>query len=108
MTKIYSLYGKDERKIDNLKRKIRGYEKMKIDLLRLNKKLNKENKKLKEKYKKALTMLSDYSCPCELDNFNTKEENIEYCSMNCSVDTDIFIKCWDRYIEQSLRSDKNV
>ena len=57
MSKIYSLYGKDERTIDNLKRRIRGYEKMKVDITSQNRKLYKENKKLKEenqKYKEVI------------------------------------------------------
>ena len=53
--KIYELYGSDQRIIDNLKRKIRGYEKMKKDITshnrivnNLNRKLQQENKKYKE------------------------------------------------------------
>ena len=61
-----------------------------------------ENQKLKEKYNKALELLVSYNLPCDIDNFNTKEDNLEYCSRNCSVDEVIFIKCWDRYIEQKL------
>ena len=57
----------------------------------------------KEKYNKALQLLTEYNLPCEIDNFNTKEENLDYCSRNCSVDEEIYIKCWDRFIEQSLK-----
>lgn len=62
--------------------------------------------KLKEKYNKALRLLTEYNLPCEIDSFNAKDENLEYCSKNCSVDEEIFIKCWDRFIEQELESDK--
>ena len=68
-------------------------------------KLQEENKKLIKKYNKALQLLSDYNLPCEIDGFNTKEENIDYCSQNCRVDEATFVKCWDRYIEQELESD---
>lgn len=70
-------------------------------------KLQEENKKLTKKYNKALQLLADCNLPCDIDNFNTKEENIDYCSQNCSVDESIFIKCWDRFIEQELESDKS-
>lgn len=66
----------------------------------------KENQQLKEKYKKALELLTEYNLPCEIDDFNTKKENLDYCSKNCSVDEEIFTKCWDRFIEQELGSDK--
>lgn len=52
MSKIYKLYGPDQRKIDNLKRKIRGYEKMKMDLTNTNKRVNNTNKQLNEEIKK--------------------------------------------------------
>ena len=48
MSKIYALYGPDERRIDNLKRRIRGYEKMRKDLTNQNRRLNKKNQQLKE------------------------------------------------------------
>lgn len=57
MSKIYNLYSPDQRKIDNLKRRIRGYEKMKVDISSQNRKLHKENKQLKEelqKYKEVI------------------------------------------------------
>ena len=68
--------------------------------------LEQENKILKVKYNKALEMLINFnSLPCEIDNFNTKEENLEYCSQNCSVDESIYIKCWNRFIEQNLKKE---
>ena len=70
-------------------------------------KLQEENRILIKKYNKALQLLIDYNLPCEIDDFNTKEENIDYCFQNCSVDESIFIKCWDRFIEQEIeKSDK--
>lgn len=48
MGKNYDLYSPYQRTIDNLKRRIRGYEKMKKDLTNQYRKLNKENQKLKE------------------------------------------------------------
>ena len=65
-------------------------------------KLQQENQQLKEKYNKALEILTEYNLPYEIDKFNTKEENLDYCSKNCSVDEEIFIKCWDRFIEQEI------
>jgi len=61
---------------------------------------------LNKKYEKALELLSDYNMPCDIDNFNMKDENIDYCSMNCGNDKEIFKKCWDRYITQNLSKDK--
>lgn len=69
-------------------------------------KLQQENQKLKDKYNKALEILTEYNLPCEIDKFNTKEENLDYCSKNCSVDEEIFVKCWDRFIEQELKEVK--
>lgn len=70
-------------------------------------KIIEENQILTKKYNKALKLLTGYNLPCEIDSFNTKEENIDYCSQNCSVDESIFVKCWDRYIEQELKGDKS-
>ena len=71
------------------------------------KRLQEENQQLKEKYNKALELLVSYKLPCDIDNFNTIEDNIEYCIKNCSVDEEIFIKCWDRFITQKIeKSDK--
>ena len=68
-------------------------------------KTHNESIDLARKYNKALQLLSNYNLPCEIDSFNTKEENIDYCSQNCSVDESIFVKCWDRFIEQELHLD---
>lgn len=52
MGKNYDLYSPYQRTIDNLKRRIRGYEKMKKDLTKQYRKTNKENQELKEQNKK--------------------------------------------------------
>ena len=62
--------------------------------------LEQENKLLKKKLDKAIEMLIDYNLPCDIDNFNIK--NSDYCSSNCSVDEEVFKKCWLKYIEQEL------
>lgn len=69
-------------------------------------KLQQENKQLKDKYNKSLKLLAEYNLPCEIDSFNNKEENLNYCSENCSTDEIIFMKCWNRFIEQELGSDQ--
>lgn len=48
MSKNYDLYSKYERKMDNWRRRILGYEKMKRDLQRQIKILKNKNKKQKE------------------------------------------------------------
>lgn len=61
--KIYELYGSDQRVIDNLKRKIRGYEKMKKDITSQNRKVNNQNRKLQQenkKYKEVINELRNY------------------------------------------------
>ncbi len=65
-------------------------------------KIIEENQMLIKKYNKALQLLIDYNLPCDIDDFNTKEENIDYCFQNCSVDESVYLKCWDRFIEQEL------
>lgn len=64
------------------------------------KKIKEENELLKKKLDKAIEMLIDYNLPCDIDEFNIK--NSDYCSRNCSVDEEVFKKCWLRYIEQEL------
>lgn len=49
MSKIYDLYGPDQRKIDNLKRRIRGYQKMEKDLNRDIRKTNNKNRELQKR-----------------------------------------------------------
>ena len=65
--------------------------------------LSAENKNLQKKYNEALKILSEYQLPCEIDDFNMRDENIDYCSDNCSVDDELYPKCWDRYIQQKLK-----
>lgn len=61
-------------------------------------------KELYERYDKALSIMADYSPPCEFDGFMDK--NTDYCSINCGVDEEVFKECWNRYIEQSLQGNK--
>lgn len=69
------------------------------------KQLQQENKQLKEKYNRALKQLIEYATPCEIDDFNIRDD---YCSKHCGVDEETYLKCWDRFIEQELekKSDK--
>lgn len=67
----------------------------------LSEQLQQENQQLKKEYDKALELLYEYNMPCEIDGFMDK--NIEYCSINCSVDEEVFKNCWRRYIKQTLR-----
>lgn len=83
MSKIYDLYSPDQRKIDNLKRRIRGYEKMKVDITSQNRKLHKENKQLKEenqKYKevidKAIEWIKKKINSCTIEAESTTEDTM--------------------------------
>lgn len=60
MSKNYDLYPKSERKIDNRRRRILGYEKMKRDLQRQIQILKNKNKKQKEVIDKAIEYINDY------------------------------------------------
>lgn len=62
--------------------------------------LKNENQKLKKKLDKAIELLIEYNMPCEINDFMNK--NVDYCSSKCSVDEEVFKKCWLRYIEQEL------
>ena len=62
--------------------------------------LHYEYLQLKKKLDKAIEMLIEYQMPCDIDEFWNK--NINYCMDNCSVDEEVFKKCWLRYIEQEL------
>ena len=59
-----------------------------------------ENEQLKKKLNKAIEILIEYHMPCDIDEFWNK--NIDYCMDNCSVDEEVYKKCWLRYIEQEL------
>lgn len=59
-----------------------------------------ENEELQKKLDKAIELLIEYNMPCEMNDFVNK--NVDYCSSNCSVDEEVFKKCWLRYIEQEL------
>lgn len=62
--KNYELYPSYQRKIDNWRKRIIGYEKMKRDLSRENKKLYNENKKLKEAVNKAILFYENNEQEC--------------------------------------------
>lgn len=75
MSKNYDLYPASERKIDNWRRRILGYEKMKRDMQRQIQILKNKNKKQKEVIDKAtneLFILKDMIYKPE-----TREENFE-------------------------------
>lgn len=76
MSKNYDLYSNYERKIDNWRRRILGYEKMKRDLQRQIKILKNENKKQKEVIDKAIELLGNYkhySTPDEKQNSENED-----------------------------------
>lgn len=58
MNKIYNLYNNEQRKIDNMRRKIFGYEKMKADLTKENRRLN-HNNHIAIKYMKHYISVED-------------------------------------------------
>ena len=60
MSKNYDLYPASERKIDNWRRRILGYEKMKRDLQRQIKILKNKNKKQQLMIDKAIKLLNAY------------------------------------------------
>ena len=55
---------------------------------------------LETKLNKAIELLIKENLPCDIENFNIR--NADYCSSNCSVDEEVFKKCWLKYIEQEL------
>lgn len=76
MSKIYDLYPDYERKIDNWRRKILGYEKMKRDMQRQIQILRNKNKKQKEVIDKAIELLGNYkhySTPDEKQNGDNED-----------------------------------
>ena len=60
MSKNYDLYPESERKIDNWRRRILGYEKMKRDLQRQIQILKNKNKKQKEVINKITDLIKQY------------------------------------------------
>ena len=60
MSKNYDLYPASERKIDNWRRRILGYEKMKRDLQRQIQILKNKNKKQQLMINKAIDLLNAY------------------------------------------------
>ena len=76
MSKIYDLYPDYERKIDNWRRRILGYEKMKRDMQRQIQILRNKNKKQKEVIDKAIELLGNYkhySTPDEKQNGDNED-----------------------------------
>lgn len=77
--KNYELYPSYQRKIDNWRKRIIGYEKMKRDLSRQNKKLYNENKKLHNlieklkvseiNYRNLVSYYEEQRRECEYDSF---------------------------------------
>jgi len=55
---------------------------------------------MKKKYIKALELLQEYNMPCEKDDF--MDSHTDYCMDNCSVDEEVYKKCWDKFIEWKL------
>ena len=92
------------RTIEHLKNNNKTLVAQKEEAYRIANKEYEENQSLKEKYNQALSILAEYSPPCELDGFMDK--NTDYCSINCGVDEDVFKECWNRYIEQKVKGDK--
>ena len=70
MSKIYDLYPSYERKIDNWRKRILGYEKMKKDMQRQIQILKNKNKKQKEINQKAIEYIKE--------RFYFNEETGEY------------------------------
>ena len=64
----------------------------------------KEIERLNNKYSKALELLIDYNLPCEIDDFMNVHS--DYCETNCGVDEEQYKRCWNKFIEWKLGSDK--
>lgn len=77
MSKNYDLYPNYERKIDNWRRRILGYEKMKRDLQRQIKILKNKNRKQKETIDKAITYIEKF-IPIEEDTILMRESQRDY------------------------------
>lgn len=65
---------------------------------------DKEIKRLNNKYNKALELLIDYNLPCEVDDFMNVHS--DYCETHCGVDEEQYKRCWNKFIEWKLGSDK--
>lgn len=63
-----------------------------------------EIERLNNKYSKALELLIDYNLPCEVDDFMNVHS--DYCETHCGVDEEQYKRCWNKYIEWKLGSDK--
>ena len=90
--KIYELYGSDQRVIDNLKRKIRGYEKMKKDITSQNRKVNNQNRKLQQenkKYKEVINKIKDKLFNAKYRNYDDDEDDTKYTDLDIDELLDI-------------------
>lgn len=65
---------------------------------------DKEIERINNKYRKALELLIDYNLPCEVDDFMNVHSN--YCETHCGVDEEQYKRCWNKYIEWKIGSDK--
>lgn len=65
---------------------------------------DKEIERLNNKYNKALELLIDYNLPCEVDDFMNVHS--DYCETHCGVDKEQYKRCWNKYIEWKIGSDK--
>ena len=102
---INQYYERIEKLLNGASKETYGFAPEEIrQILRWYEDLQQENQSLKDKYNKALSVLAEYYPPCELDGFMDK--NVDYCSINCGVDEEVFKECWNRYIEQQLKGDK--
>lgn len=97
-SKLFSLLKKQD--IDSLFLEATNYLCQTKSLFEEKEQLQQENEQLKSKYNQALNILSDFNLPCELEGFMDK--NTDYCSLNCSMNDDVYKECWNRYIEQKL------
>ena len=65
---------------------------------------DRENERLNNKYNKALELLIDYNLPCEADDFMNVHS--DYCKTHCGVNKERYKRCWNKYIEWKIGSDK--
>lgn len=63
-----------------------------------------EIERLNNKYNKTLELLIDYNLPCEVDDFMYVHS--DYCETHCGVDKEQYKRCWNKYIEWKIGSDK--
>lgn len=59
---------------------------------------------MEREYEKAIEILIECNLPCEMNDFMNR--NVDYCSMNCGVDEEVFKKCWRKYIRQEIGEER--